>query len=481
MPNAALLQRAHHGGISVDPAARPRRRQFSAEYKLGILDEYDRTTDPGAKGALLRREGLYSSHIVEWRRARDVGALKALAPKAKPRRRSPEQVEIERLRRRNERLEADLAKYRLALELQGKSIGALGAAAGRERGSDEAAAVIINECFEAIKPLLGTRAACAAVGRPRATHYRRRRPKRAATAVVVTKPRPRPRNALRVEENDAVLAELRSERFVDLSPAQVFHVLLDEGIYLASVSTMYRLLRQEGEMGERRRQATHPPRVRPELVARRPNAVWSWDITKLKGARKGEYYDLYVVLDIFSRYVVAWCVAPTESGELAKELIADALVRQGIEPGTLTIHADRGSSMTSHSVAELLAFLGVGRTHSRPHVSNDNPFSEAQFKTLKYCPAFPERFGSIADARAFCTAFFAHYCHEHRHSGISYHTPASVHYGTAEEVRAKRAETLTAAYAANPARFRHRRPELAKLPTVAWINEPTIGNDAQKN
>jgi putative transposase len=336
---------------------------------------------------------------------------------------------------------------------------------------------VINQCFEAIEPLLGTRAACMAVGRPRATHYRHRRPKQAAAL----RSRRQPANALSAEEIDAVLAELRSERFVDLSPAQVFHVLLDEGIYVASVSTMYRLLRREGEVAERRRQATHPPRVRPELVARRPNAVWSWDITKLKGPGKGQWYDLYVVLDIFSRYVVAWCVAPAESGELAKALIAEAIARQGVEPGMLTIHADRGSSMTSNPVVELLAFLGIGRTHSRPHVSNDNPYSEAAFKTLKYCPAFPERFGSIEDARAFCAAFFAYYCHEHRHSGIGYHTPASVHYGSAEEVRAKRAETLDAAYAANPARFRRRRPTPPTLPTVAWINDPTIGTEAQKH
>jgi putative transposase len=336
---------------------------------------------------------------------------------------------------------------------------------------------VIEECFCGIEPLVGTRWACLAVGRSRATHYRHQVPPRP--------PNPRPirvpANKLSAEETNAVLDALRSPRFVDLSPAQVFHVLLDEGTYLASVSTYYRILRERGEIRERRRQATHPPRTRPELVARAPNAIWSWDITKLKGAKKGEYYDLYVVLDIFSRYVVAWCVAPSESGELAKELIADAVARQGITPGTLTIHADRGSSMTSNQVAELLAFLGIGRTHSRPHVSNDNPYSEAQFKTLKYCPAFPERFGCIEDARAFCSAFLAYYCHEHRHSGIGYHTPASVHFGTAEEVRTKRAETLNAVYAANPARFRHRRPEPPKLPTIAWINEPTIGSDAQRN
>lgn len=328
---------------------------------------------------------------------------------------------------------------------------------------------MIAECFNAIEPMLGTRAACAAVGRPRATHYRRQAPPKPAS----TTPRPAPPNKLTDEEMDQILDVLRSPRFVDLSPAQVFHILLDEGRYLASVSTYYRLLRATGEVRERRRQATHPPRVRPELVARRPLVVWSWDITKLKGPRRGEYYDLYVVLDIFSRYIVAWCVAPSESGELAKELIADAVARHEVPPGQLTVHADRGSSMTSNPVVELLAFLGIGRTHSRPHVSNDNPFSEAQFKTLKYCPAFPERFGCIEDARAFCETFVAYYNHEHRHSGIGYHTPASVHYGTAVEVRAQRQLTLDAAYAANPTRFRHRRPEPPKLPTVAWINEPT--------
>jgi putative transposase len=328
---------------------------------------------------------------------------------------------------------------------------------------------VIAECFDAIEPMLGTRAACAAVGRPRATHYRHQAPPKPPS----TTPRPAPANKLTVEEMGQILDVLRSERFVDLSPAQVFHILLDEGTYLASVSTYYRLLRATGEVRERRRQAIHPSRVRPELVARGPNVVWSWDITKLKGPRRGDYFDLYVVLDIFSRYVLVWCVAPTESGELAKELIADAVARHDVPPGQLTVHADRGSSMTSNPVVELLVFLGIGRTHSRPHVSNDNPYSEAQFKTLKYCPAFPERFGCIEDARAFCETFFAYYNHEHRHSGISYHTPASVHYGTATEVRAKRAETLNVAYAANPGRFRHRRPEPPKLPIVAWINEPT--------
>jgi len=336
---------------------------------------------------------------------------------------------------------------------------------------------VIEDCFAAVEPLLGTRAACTAVGRPRATHYRRLRPGR----VTPGRPRPAPPNKLSGYEVQAVLDVLRSARFVDASPAQAFYTLLDEGTYLASESTFYRILRQNGEVRERRRQAAHPAKKKPELVARGPNQCWSWDITKLKGPKRGEYYDLYVVLDIFSRYVVAWCVAPTESGELAKELIADAVLRHQVPPGQLTIHADRGSSMTSNPVAELLTFLGIGRSHSRPHVSNDNPYSESQFKTLKYCPMFPERFGCIEDARAFCEQFFAYYCHDHRHSGIGYHTPASVHYGTAAEVRAQRAETLEVAYAANPARFRHRRPEPPKLPTIAWINEPITAEEvAQK-
>jgi putative transposase len=327
---------------------------------------------------------------------------------------------------------------------------------------------VIDECFTTIEPLLGTAAACVATGRSRATVYRRRRGPR----VTVRRPRPSPPNKLDETEVAEILRILTSERFVDCSPAQVYFTLLDEGIYLASESTYYRLLRRDGSNRERRRQATHPSRARPELVAGGPLVVWSWDITKLRGPKRGVYYDLYVVIDIFSRYVVAWCVAPSEDGELAKELIADAVARHQVPPGQLIIHADRGSSMTSNPVTELLSFLGIGRSHSRPHVSNDNPYSESQFKTLKYCPAFPERFGCIEDARSFCEAFFAYYNHDHRHSGIGYHTPASVHYGTAAEVRTQRAATLDAAYAANPTRFRGRKPEPPKLPTIAWINEP---------
>ena len=214
---------------------------------------------------------------------------------------------------------------------------------------------------------------------------------------------------------------------------------------------MYRLLRIAGESRERRRQRTHPAKKKPELIATEPNTVWSWDITKLKGPNRGDYYELFVIIDIYSRYVVNWCVAPAETGELARDFIDNAYREQGVHKGEITLHADRGSAMTSKPVAQLLVDLGVARSHSRPHVSNDNPYSEAQFKTLKYCPAFPDRFGSIADARAFCVEFFDHYNHIHRHSGIGLHTPASVHYGTAGEIRAQRAATLDAAYAVNPA------------------------------
>ena len=311
-----------------------------------------------------------------------------------------------------------------------------------------------------------TARACALLGWSRATHYRAGKP-----AVQGPKrPRPAPPNALTDAEREAVLATLNSGRFADKSVAQTWATLLDEGSYLCSMSTMHRLLRSAGQSGERRRQAVHPPRVKPELHATAPGHVWSWDITKLRGPARGVYYDLYVVLDIFSRYVVGWTVAAREDAQIAKALLADAMTVHGA-PGS--VHADRGTSMTSKPVAQLLVDLGVARSHSRPHVSNDNPFSEAAFKTLKYAPVFPDRFGSLADARAFCQVFFAYYNHEHRHSGLGLHTPASVHHGTAAEIRAQRAATLQVAYAANPDRFGRRPPNPPQLPTAAWINQPS--------
>jgi len=235
------------------------------------------------------------------------------------------------------------------------------------------------------------------------------------------------------------------------------------------MSSMYRIARAAGQSRERRAQATHPPRVRPELLARGPSEVWSWDITALKGPRKGEWYKLYVVLDIFSRYVTGWLVANAEDAVVAKDFLAGAVAANLVVPHT--IHADRGGSMTSKPVSEMMIDLGVRRSHSRPRCSNDNPYSESQFKTLKYVPDFPERFGSLADARAFCEGFFTAYNHEHRHSGIGMHTPASVHFGTATEVRTHRQHTLDRAHAQHPERF-SRRPQPPHLPETAWINQP---------
>jgi putative transposase len=328
---------------------------------------------------------------------------------------------------------------------------------------------VIDAAFDDLQAATSTARACALLGRSRAGHYRRQAPPKLGPPT----PRPAPPNKLTEAERQRILAVLRSGEYCDLAPAQVWARLLDDGVYLCSISTMYRLLAAAGETRERRRQRTHPAKKKPELLARAPNRVWSWDITKLQGPERGVYYELFVVIDIYSRYVVGWTVAPAETGELAEAFIADCLARQGIARGQLTLHADRGTSMTSKPVAQLLVDLGVARSHSRPHVSNDNPYSEANFKTLKYCPAFPGRFGSIADARSFAATFFEHYNHIHRHAGIGLHTPASVHYGTADQIRAQRAATLDAAYTANPARFRHRRPTPPRLPTVAWINEPS--------
>jgi putative transposase len=313
------------------------------------------------------------------------------------------------------------------------------------------------------------RTACEAVGRPRASHYRTRQ----GPLHGPPSPRPRSHRALQPAEVDQIIEVLTSERFCDQAPAQVWATLLDEGTYLASISTMYRELRKRCMVRERRAQARRPAHVKPELVATTPNQVWSWDITKLAGPHKWTWYQLYVILDVYSRYAVGWLVATRESDRLAEELIADAIHQHNVPDGQLSLHADRGSSMTSKTVSQLLADLGVLQSHSRPHVSNDNPYSESQFKTLKYSPRFPKRFASLAHARSFIDEFFEHYNNEHRHSGIGLHTPASVHYGTATEIRANRARTLDAAYAANPDRFRHRRPTPPKLPTEAWINDPS--------
>ncbi len=316
---------------------------------------------------------------------------------------------------------------------------------------------------------VGVVGACGALTIPRASYYR------AVSAPEYpcdASPRPTPDRALAPEERSRVLETLNSERFCDMAPAAVHATLLDEDVYLCSTRTMYRILADEGQVRERRDQLRHPAYAKPELLAVRPNEVWSWDITKLKGPVKWTYYYLYVILDIFSRYVVGWMVASRESGELAKRLIADTCEKEGIKPGMLTLHADRGSSMKAKPVALLLTDLGVAKTHSRPYTSTDNPYSEAQFKTLKYRPEFPRRFGCQEDARAFCREFFIWYNTVHRHSGIGYMTPAAVHHGLASRITEARQSTLLASYAAHPERFVNKVPRPPKVPLAVWINRP---------
>ena len=336
---------------------------------------------------------------------------------------------------------------------------------------------MIDQTIDHLAGTIGTRAACAALGRSRATYYRRHR-RSPPPAQPRREPAPQPR-ALSAMERAAVLGVLHHERFVDQAPASVYATLLDEGRYLCSVPTMYRLLRAAGEVRERRRQATHPATVKPELLAARPNEVWSWDITKLLGPVKWTYFYLYVIIDIYSRYVTGWLLAHRESAELAERLLGETVRKQNILAQQLTIHADRGTSMASKPVALLLADLGVTKSHSRPHCSNDNPYSEAQFKTLKYRPEFPDRFGSIEDGRAFCQQFFRWYNEEHHHSGLGLHTPADVHFGRAPLIQLERARVLEAAYAAHPERFVRQLPHPPPLPGPAWINKPQEVTPAQ--
>lgn len=326
-----------------------------------------------------------------------------------------------------------------------------------------------------LTPKLGAGAACRAMGLWRGAPARRQAqlhrkafvgplPRRAA--------RPSPPLAQGAQERQDLLDTLNSERFADTAPAAVHATLLDEGRYVGSVRTMYRALAAQGGSPERRRQLMHPAYAKPELLATGPNQVWSWDITKLKGPAKWTCFHLYVILDIFSRFVVGWLIAPRECAKLAKQLIAETVARHAVQPGMLTLHADRGASMRSKPVSDLLLDLDIGRSHSRPHVSDDNPYSESQFKTMKYRPDFPDRFGCMEDARAHCQAFFPWYNRVHRHSGIGYMTPASVHYDEARALQVTRQATLDAAFLTHPNRFKNIPPRPHALPTAVWINPP---------
>jgi len=322
--------------------------------------------------------------------------------------------------------------------------------------------------------IIGVRQACTQLGESRSWYNRRLKAMTVTThsasdAAHVRQPSVR---ALTAEEEARVLAYLNSERFVDCSPAQVVAELLDEGIYLCSERTNYRILARHGEVRERRNQLRHPAYQAPELLATRCNMVWSWDITKLRSMINGTCYHLYVIIDVFSRYIVAWTIAERESDFLAADFIDEACRRHGIDKNTLILHADRGAAMRSKRVAELLVKLEVTKSHSRPYCSNDNPYSESQFKTMKYRPEFPDRFASLNEARIFCTAFFKWYNHRHCHSGIAMLTPVVVHYGLAERVIARRDQVLARAYERNPERFVKRKPLARRLPKEVWINKP---------
>nr|WP_308114701.1 IS3 family transposase [Streptomyces sp. ISL-12] len=327
-----------------------------------------------------------------------------------------------------------------------------------------------EEALAKLEKLVGMVQACAALGVSRATYYRRHRKSPAPDRP--RRERGRHHRALAPEEEAHVLDVLRSPEFADMAPAEIYAVLLDRGVYLCSESTMYRLLHRHDEVRERRRQAVHPSRKIPELVAEGPGRVWSWDITKLKGPVKGVYYCLYTIIDIFSRYTVGWMIASRENKDLAERFLSETIAKYPVGHGQLTIHSDRGSPMVAQNVAQMMAGLGVTKSHSRPKTSNDNPYSESQYKTLKYRHDYPERFGSIEDAKAWCTRFFHWYNEEHRHSGIGLHTPYDVHFGLAEQLREMRADVLRAVYERHPERFVRKPPEPPKLPETVWINKP---------
>ena len=377
----------------------------------------------------------------------------------------PVDPRVTQLEAENRRLQRKLQRAETIITLQKKVAEILGIPPDTPRRRRDR----LMHALEAVTTPGETAALCQSVGVSRASLYRRRRPAPPSTP---TRPRaPSPR-ALGATERQAVLDVLHSERFVDQSPVAVHATLLEEQTYLCAPRTMYRVLAAAREVRERRAQARHPAYTKPELVATGPNQVWSWDITKLKGPIPYLYYALYVILDLFSRYVVGWMVARHENAHLAERLIAATCLKQGIAPHHLTMHADRGAPMRSKLVALLFSDLGIDASHSRPRVSNDNPFSEAQFRTVKYRPEFPDRFGSLEHARAVSRDLFAWYNNAHHHSGLNYLTPADVHYGRAATVLAVRHRTRLAAYAAHPERFVQGPPRPETLPTAVWINRP---------
>ncbi|WP_425459378.1 IS3 family transposase [Flexivirga caeni] len=452
-----------------------RRRTFTPEQRLEHVAGYEQALTEGQGGAYLRRHGLHSSLLSEWRRLRDAGVLEGKNPGERIGRPSREQAEIARLRKELAETQRKLATTQTALDIMGKARALLEQIS--ESGGHRAAArqALMGSYAQLRTAGVTTRAAAALTGVPRATATRHAATpagdaSTAAGAPEAGRARRCPANTLTAAERAQVLAVLNSAEFADQPPLQVYATLLERGVYLCSVATMYRILRANQLVVERRRLARHPARAIPELVATGPGQVYSWDITKLAGPDRGVYYDAYVMIDIYSRYIVGAHVHARESGPLAKEMMQQIF---GIHGTPQVVHADRGTSMTSKTVATLLTDLGVTRSHSRPHVSNDNPYSEALFKTMKYLPVFPERFGSLTDARGFMDDFVHAYNHEHHHTGIGLHTPADVHYAHATTVAKARSSTLARARAAHPERFASQTdPKILALPADAWINKP---------
>ncbi|MGI8867745.1 MAG: IS3 family transposase [Mycobacteriales bacterium] len=449
-----------------------RRRTFAPAEKLQHLAAYDQACRDGQGGAYLRREGLYSSQVTEWRKLRDAGVLDGKPPGARGGKLSVEQAELARLRAELERAEHRLARTEVALDIMGKAHALLEEISESGAGRAAAQAALMLAFRALTKAGVTTRDAAHLTGVSRATAGRL--PRRGTVSAL----RSVPANRLTALERAEVLAVLNSVEFVDRTPLQIYAVLLDRGRYLCSVSSMYRILAEHAQVKDRRRLARHPAQVRPELVATGPGQVFTWDITRLRGPLKGSYFDAYVMIDIYSRYIVGACVHVTETAVLAEEMMKEVFTIHGTPR---VVHADRGTSMTSKTVAALLTDLGVTRSHSRPRVSNDNPFSEAWFKTLKYAPVFPDRFGSLQHARAFLDEFVQHYNHEHRHIGIGLHTPADVHYGLAADTGQRRRDTLAAARTASPNRFTSNTdPKILDLPEAAWINPPIPQPDHQE-
>ncbi|MDR3565618.1 MAG: IS3 family transposase [Negativicutes bacterium] len=447
----------------IEVVAKAQRRKYAAEYKQRILDEVERCKNASEVGALLRREGLYSSLISKWRQRSKKGALQELSAHARGPKVDPQAVELVRLQRENARLVERLRQAELIIDVQKKGF----ATAGSDAAADRPGRPAMIQAAEQLGATIGVENACAALAVPRSSLYRARETARAEPPQRCRSPR-----ALSETEKTAIRSLLNSERFADQSPREVYATLIDEGQYVCSFRSMYRILGENGEIRERRNQLRHPEYKKPELLATQPNQLWSWDITKLRGPAKWTYYYLYVILDVFSRYVVGWMIADQESAALANALIAETCARQGISPEQLTIHADRGSSMTSKSVALLLADLGITKTHSRPHVSDDNPYSEAHFKTLKYQGDYPGSFGCLADARIWAKRFFDWYNTEHHHTGIGLLTPADVHLGRAAAVLQQRQQVLDRAFDKNPERFVKGPAKPAPLPLAVWINPP---------